>query len=233
MSTTSNRRQAFAQPQSNPATKFLEWKSNDKHFEFFDKENKVKVPVELPFKFLALDEMHAVKGWSDSCQSAIYSNEVKFISKEIMTVKPFKGNEIAKGLYSEIKEKVKAAGAHYVKSIYIMLEDGSLANLQLKGAACQAWGDFTKKNRSRLPDEWVTVKKSIEGKKGAVKFYTPEFTFDKSLSEGEMDLADEAFGILETYLKAYLVKAEPIIPDTAVNTLGADGEPDEDPDLDF
>lgn len=225
---TSNRRSAFAQPQSNPATKFIDWKSNDKMFSYYDKENKVQVPIPLPFKLLALDEMHTVKGWSDSCQSAIYSNEVKFISKEILTVKPFKGNEIAKGLYSEIKEKVKAAGAHYVKSIYIMLEDGSLANLQLKGAACQAWGDFTKKNRTRLPDEWVTVKKAIEGKKGAVKFYTPEFTFDKSLSESEMDLADEAFGILETYLKAYLVKAEPTITDAPV-----DEDPIDEDDLDF
>jgi len=206
---TSNRRNAFVSPSSNPATKFIDWKSNDKQFSYYDKETKLQVPIPLPFKFIALDEMHTVKGWSDSCQSAIYSNEVKFISKEIMTVKPFKGNEIAKGLYSEIKEKVKAAGAHYVKSIYIMLEDGSLANLQLKGASCQSWGDFTKKNRSRLPDEWVTVKSSTEGKKGAVKYYTPDFEFDKSLSETEMDQADEAFGILEVYLKAYLVKAEP------------------------
>lgn len=222
---TSNRRQAFAQPSANPATKFIDWKSNDKQFSYYDKENKVQVPIPLPFKFLALDEMHTVKGWSDSCQSAIFSNEVKFISKEIMTVKPFKGNEIAKGLYSEIKEKVKVAGAHYVKSIYIMLEDGSLANLQLKGASCQSWGDFTKKNRSRLPDEWVTVSKFVEGKKGAVKYYTPEFTFDKSLSENEMNQADEAFGILEVYLKAYLVKAEP-------TTSDASEESDED-DLEF
>ncbi len=34
----SNRKQAFAQPQSNPATKFIEWKSNDKAFEYYDKE---------------------------------------------------------------------------------------------------------------------------------------------------------------------------------------------------
>lgn len=239
---TSNRRSAFAQPQSNPATKFIDWKSNDKSFSFYDKnlasELKAKgkskdeikelatVKIPLPFKFLALDEMHTVKGWSDSCQSAIYSNEVKFISKEILTVKPFKGNEIAKGLYSEIKEKVKVAGAHYVKSIYIMLEDGSLANLQLKGASCQSWGDFTNKKHSRLPDEWVTVKKSIEGKKGAVKYFTPNFEFEKSLSESEMILADEAFGILEVYLKAYLVKAEPVIDELLGN------DPDGD-DLDF
>jgi len=224
---TSNRRQAFAQPQSNPATKFIDWKSNDKSFSFYDKENKVNVPIPLPFKFVTLDEMHTVKGWSDSCQSAIYSNEVKFISKEVMTVKPFKGNEIAKGLYSEIKEKVKAAGAHYVKSIYVMLEDGSLANIQLKGAACQSWGDFTNKNRTRLPDEWVTVKSATEGKKGAVKYYTPDFTFDKSLSEAEMEQADEAFGILETYLKAYLVKTEPNV-DIDIADAHENGEPDLD-----
>lgn len=219
---SSNRKSAFAQPQSNPATKFIDWKSNEKAFSFYDKENKVNVPIPLPFRFLALDELHTVKGWSDSCQSAIYANEVKFISKEPLTVKPFKGNEIAKGLYSDIKEKVKAAGAHYVKSIYIMLEDGSLANLQLKGASCQSWGDFTQKGRSRLPEEWVTVEKAIEGKKGAVKYYTPEFKFDKSLSENENTMADDAFAILETYLKAYLVKAEPVVQAIDLDVIDED-----------
>ncbi len=223
---TSNRRQAFAQPQSNPATKFIDWKSDDKKFSYYDKELKENVAIPLPFKFLTLDELHTVKGWSESCKSAIYANEVKFISKEVLTVKPFKGNEIAKGLYSDIKEKVKAAGAHYVKSIYIMLEDGSLANLQLKGTSCQAWGEFTQKTRSRLPDEWIIVEKAIDGKKGAVKYSTPEFKFEKSLSESESVMADDAFAILETYLKAYLVKAEPV--------LDIDNEPIEnDEDLEF
>ena len=208
---TSNRRQAFAQPQANPSTKFLDWKSNDKCFEYYDKEKQEKVSVPLPFKFLVLDELHTIKGWNDASSSGIFSNEVKFISKEVMTVKPFKGNEIAKGLYKDIKEKIVAAGGHYVKSIYIMLEDGSLANLQLKGSAVQKWGEFTQKTRNRLPDEWVQVTKAIEGKKGAVKFFTPDFSFERSITEDEAMQADEAFNILETYLKAYLVKAEPIV----------------------
>lgn len=208
---TSNRRQAFAQPQSNPATKFIDWKSNDKCFSYYDKEEQKNISIPLPFKFLVLDELHTIKGWNDATSSNIYSNEVKFISKETLTVKPFKGNEIAKGLYKDIKEKIVAAGGHYIKSIYIMLEDGSLANIQLKGSAVQKWGDFTQKTRNRLPDEWVQVATALEGKKGAVKFFTPEFTFFKSLSEDEANLADEAFNTLETYLKAYLVKAEPII----------------------
>jgi hypothetical protein len=224
METTSNRRHAFAQPQSNPATKFLEWKSNDQCFEYYDKEAQKKVQVPLPFKFLVLDELHTVKGWNDATSSAIYSNEVKYISKEPMTVKPFKGNEIAKGLYKDIKDKVVSAGGHYTKSIYIMLEDGLLANIQLKGSAVQKWGEFTNKTRNRLADEWVVVAKALEGKKGAVKFFTPEFGFEKSLTKNEGLLADNCYNILEAYLNAYL---KPIAVDETVNVL------EESEDLDF
>jgi len=212
----SNRRQAFATPQSNPATKFLDWKSNDKCFEYYDKETSSKVQVKLPFRFLVLDELHAVKGWNDATSSGIYSNEVKYISKEPLTVKPFKGNEIAKGLYKDIKEKVQSAGGHYVKSIYIMLEDGSLANLQLKGSSVQEWGTFTQKTRNRLPDEWIVVSKVKDGKKGAVKYTMPFFEFERSLNETEAKQADEVFGVLEAYLKAYLVKSEPIVEDETI-----------------
>ena len=213
MSTTSNRRNAFSTPQSNPATKFLSWKSNDKQFSYYDKETKENILVPLPLKFLVLDEMHSISGWNDATQSGIYSNEVKFISKETMTVKPFKGNEIAKGLYKDIKEKVKSAGGHYVKSIYIMLEDGTLANLQLKGSAVQKWGEFTAKGKQRLVDEWVVVDKAVDGKKGAVKFTTPDFRFLQSITDAESELADECFDTLEAYMSTYLSKAEPIVID--------------------
>jgi hypothetical protein len=204
----SNRRSAFAAPASNPATKFIEWKSNDKCFNYYDKEAQKNVEIPLPFKFLVLDELHCIKGWNDASSSNIYSNEVKFISKEVMTVKPFKGNEIAKGYYKDIKEKVVAAGGHYTKSIYVMLEDGSLANISLKGSGVQKWGDFTQKTRNRLADEWVIVASAEDGKKGAVKFSTPSFSFANSISDEEANMADEAFNILESYLKTYLAKAD-------------------------
>lgn len=225
---SSNRTKAFSQPLSNPAKRFLEWKSNDKCFSYYDKEKKENVKVELPFKFLVLDQLHTVSGWNDATSSGIYSNEVKFISKQVMTVKPFKGNEIAKGLYADIKDKVKNAGGHYVKSIYIMLEDGTLANIQLKGSAVQQWGEFTNKSLSRLPEEWVVVDKAVEGKKGAVKFTTPGFTFGGSLSDEQANQADLVFDELETYLKAYLIKEE-----APVEVADLDQANVEEDDLDF
>lgn len=232
---TSNRKAAFQQPQTNPASKFIEWKSNDKCFNYYDKETKENVALPLPFKFLVLDELHTVKGWNDSLKGQIISNEVKFISKEVLKVRTFHKDangkniktDMVEGVYSEVKEKIKSAGAHYVKSVYVMLEDGSIANLQLKGASCQSYGDFTAKTRSRLTDEWVEVANFVEGKKGAVKYTTPEFKFKKSISDSESDLADEAFNILEAYLKTYLTKAEP----TEIEVI--DEEVIEEDDLEF
>ena len=230
---TSNRKQAFTQPQTNPAQKFIDWKSNDKAFSYYDKESKENVSINLPFKFLVLDELHTVKGWNDSLKGQIVSNEVKFISKEVLKVKTFHKDANGKniktdmidGIYSEVKEKIKSSGAHYVKSVYIMLEDGSIANLQLKGAACQAYGDFTAKTRSRLSDEWVEVANATDGKKGAVKYTTPEFKFAKSISDSESDLADEAFNTLEAYLKAYLIKSDIVVVEDIIV--------DEEEDLEF
>jgi hypothetical protein len=251
MTTTSNRRQAFAQPQSNPATKFIEWKSNDKCFSYYDKEiaeslkgsdaevikEKANVQIALPFKFLVLDELSFVKGWSDALSGNIISNEVKFISKETIVAKCYHKNikgdsvttEIAKGLYKDIKEQIVTAGAKYHKSVYVMLEDGSLANIKFKGACVGKWADFTQKSKSRLADEWVIVAKAEDGKKGAVKFSTPGFAFHSSLIDIEADLADDAFNILESYLKTYLAKAEPAI----VEEEDDDFEPTVDDGLDF
>jgi hypothetical protein len=235
MSTISNRRSAFAAPASNPATKFIEWKSNDKCFNYYDKDAQKNVEIPLPFKFLVLDELHKVEGWNDSLKGKIVSNEVKFISKEIMKVKTYHKDfggkntttHLVDGLYAEIKEKVKSSNAHYAKSIYVMLEDGSLANISLKGSGVQKWGDFTQKTRNRLADEWVIVASAEDGKKGAVKFSTPSFAFHSSLIDIEADLADDAFNILESYLKTYLAKAEPAIVEEE------DFEPTVDDGLDF
>jgi hypothetical protein len=210
----STRRQAAigGEIAKNPATKFLNWKSNDQNFSYYDKEKTENVKIELPFKFLFLDQLQSVKGWSDALNGQIISNEVKTVSDQELNVvcyhKNVKGEQakttIAKGLYSNIKDAVVSAGAKYHKSIYIMLEDGTLANIQLKGASVKEWSEFFNKNKSRLADEWIEIESAKEDKKGAVKFWTPVFKFKSSLTEIESKMADETFDVLDNYLQAYL-----------------------------
>lgn len=226
----SNRKMVFEKP-TNPATKFIEWKSDKKCFEFYDKQNEQKVDIPLPFQFLVLDELHAVKGWDDAKQSGIFSNEVKFIGKEPLNVRSFKGGDIIKGLYSEIKDKVKASGAHYVKSVYIMLPDGTMANVQMKGAVVQEWWEFCNKKRRRLTDEWVSVESSEERKKGATKYNVPIFKFKQSLTEDESKQADAVFDELESYLKSYL--SLPLQPENDIETIYAEEVKPEPDDLPF
>jgi len=206
----------------NPATKFLSWKSNDQAFSYYDKDKQENVLVKLPFRFLFLDQLQSVKGWSDALSGQIISNEVKTVSDQELNVicyhKNNKGENtkttIAKGLYSQIKDAVVSAGAKYHKSIYIMLEDATLANIQLKGASVKEWSDFFNRSKKRLADEWIIIDSAKAGKKGAVKFTTPEFKFERSLSESESEQADSVFDELDAYLQQYLKK--PIINDIEV-----------------
>lgn len=199
-----SRKDEFKNENPNPAKRFLDWKSDNKCFSYYDKEKEERIEVPLPFKFLVLKEMQTVKGWNDASESAIYSNEVKYLSTEELNVRSFKGGEIAKGLYKDIRSKVIDAGGHYVKSIYIMTEDNEIWNLQLKGSAVSEWGEFTKKSKSRLFDEWVEVTEAEERKKGSIKYSVPVFMYNTSLTEDEGNKADEVYKTLEVYMNAYL-----------------------------
>lgn len=201
-----SRQAEFQTTSSNPTKKYFEWKSDDKCFAYYDKETKQNVKVELPFKFLTLMEFHTIKGWNDKNQSGVYSNEVKSIGNDELNVRLFKGNQSVKGVYKEIKDTIIAMGGHYTKSIYIMLEDGSIANVNIKGSSVQAWGDFTQKTRSRLSDEWIEVANAIELKKGKVNYSIPEFKFATSLNDSQCNLADNAYNQLKSYIDGYLAK---------------------------
>jgi hypothetical protein len=204
----SNRTNVFAGGTKNPAQKFLDWKSDQKGFSYYDKGLSKNVEVSLPFKFVFLDELSTVKGWNDASNSGIFANEVKYLSKEKMTVKSFKGGEIAQGYYNEIKDRVKNSGGHYSKSIYIMLEDGALANIQLKGSATQQWGEFVKANRQSITRTWINVASATENKKGKVVFSIPNFTIGADIEDLDARDADAKFDELEAYLKTYLAKVD-------------------------
>ncbi len=202
----------------NPATKFLEWKSNDKCFSYYDKELKENISVELPLKFLFIEHYHTVKGWHDKSESGIYSNEVYSIGNTLLEVKAFKGGEIASGFYKDIKDKVKNAGGNYARSIYVMLEDGSMANIQLKGSAVggikkeksidgkdkKGWSEFYNDNQSNLDYHWIEINAAAEGKSGSVKYSIPEFEFGKRITDKTDKMASETASMLGDYMRGYL-----------------------------
>ena len=198
------------QPKStNPTSKFMEWKSNNKSFSYYDKENKQNVEVKLPLTFLVLEEFHTIKGFSDADQTGIYSNEILQISAEEFEVKTFKGRVIAKGVYSDIKGAVNAAGGNYHKSIYAVTKEGDLINISFKGAAVSKYSQFTEKGAwKRLTNEWVTIEDAEDHKKGMVAYSTPNFKFNTSLSDYEFKIVEAKANELESYMDGYLAKDE-------------------------
>jgi hypothetical protein len=198
------------QKSTNPTSKFLEWKSNNKSFSFYDKVNKQNVEVKLPLTFLVLEEYHTIKGFSDSDQTGIYANEILQISAEEFEVKTFKGRVIAKGVYSDIKGAVNAAGGNYHKSIYAVTKEGDLINISFKGAAVSKYSQFTEKGAwKRLTNEWVTIEDAEDHKKGMVAYSTPNFKFNTSLSDYEFKIVEAKANELESYMDGYLAKDEP------------------------
>lgn len=194
------RKAEFVTSSEKPAAKYLEWASEQGKFKYYDKAKAENVLIDMP-RFLVLMQFHTVKGWNDSSQSSIYSNEVKIISTQEMEVKAFKGGLIAKGIYKDIKERITAAGGHYVKSVYVMTAEGEVWNLQLKGAVVQEWGEVFNKCQSRFADEWVTLDKVDKRKKGRVEYTVPVFKFDGVTSDEDAKQADGCYDLLCERLK--------------------------------
>jgi len=197
----------------NPASKFLEWKSNEKCFAYYDKQKKENVLIDLPIKIQFLEEFHTVKGWNDKNQTGIYSNEVKFISTEPLTVKMFNGMEVATGLYNDIRLKIIDAGGKYHKSVYCLL-NGELVNLQMKGAVVASYGLFAngdklKKingNSNTFESNFIEINSFEELKKGATKYTVPVFQKGSVYSKEDLQKCIDAYKIVSDYYNKYTTK---------------------------
>lgn len=195
---------------SNPTTKYLEWKSNDKCFSYYDKNLGENVKVDVPLKFAWLNQYHTVKGWHDKNQSGIYSNEVYQIANEPMTVRSWKpkGFVVAEGIYKEIKAQVAAQGGKYYRSVYVMLEDGTVANLAFKGAVVREWSEFYRLLKPVEDTNWVEINEVSQQKKGSIKYSTPLFSIGKKFTPAQEAKVDEAANRLKVYMEGYFSKVE-------------------------
>nr|WP_298660859.1 hypothetical protein [uncultured Flavobacterium sp.] len=196
---------------ANPAKKFISWSGEEGNFNYWDKEAKKKVVIEIgpkkPFLFLWLDALSTIKGYSDSAGSGFWSNEVRKLDKEPLTVRTKEGI-VCKGLYANIKDSVTAKGAKFCQSVYVAMkgDDGKLeiCNLQLYGAALTAWIEFVK--GKKLSEIAVKVTSSLEQKKGKTVYRTPVFEVVPTIKEETNAQAIELDKELQEFLKAYLDK---------------------------
>lgn len=247
----------------NPATRWFQWDGAKGLVRYYDKEASNpaaktgqgrNVELALPFHFVLLDELSSVRGWSESLGSGIYANEIRDVKSDVLIVKAFKGapRPIAEGVYSAIRDRVKAAGAHFVTNCYIGYKLGErliLASLQFKGAALSAWMEFKRScptsliNGRSIPDYYskaITITGSGSGRKGAIVYKFPTFTL-KELSAETNAEAMRLDEILQGYLKCYLARTkteqvavvastEPPLGDAAEPVNGNDSDYPQEPD---
>jgi hypothetical protein len=211
---------SLSRPQiQNPAVRFYEWSGSRGQLEHYDKEKGERIAVKLPFKFIVLDELHTITGYSDADQSGYWSNEVPKLNQDL-TVRTKRGVKYV-GPYKDSKGiKQVPSDSKYAKSVYIaqkLDDEWVLANLKLSGVALTAWIDLNGKHRTE--GNITALTGSTEGSKGATKFQIPTFEY---VGAPEGDILEIATGLdakLQDYLDTYLAapkyddNAEPITED--------------------
>lgn len=211
---------SLSRPQlQNPSARFYEWSGSRGQLEWYDKEKGERIAVKLPFKFIVIDELHTITGYSDTDQSGYWSNEVKDLRHDL-TVRTKKGIKYV-GPYKDSKGiRQVPTDSKYAKSIYIAHKlDGEwqLGNIKASGVALTAWIDLSGKHRTE--GNIVALTGSTEGSKGATKFQIPTFEYGGAPDADTLQIATELDRQLQDYLDVYLTapkyddNAEPILED--------------------
>lgn len=185
---------------TNPARRYLKVKSGA--ISYWDKDSQENVNVPTPLEFVVLDQLATIKGWSDADESGFWSNEVRRVGADVLTVRTSKGLK-EQGIWRDIKAKPSLAGAKYNTSVYIATKgrDGlEINNLSLTGAALNAWIEFTQKNR--LNASKVVLSGWNDAKKGSVAYKVPVFEA-VPLDDATKDEAIELDKQLQAYLNEY------------------------------
>jgi len=208
----SKRTEQYGSAVKNPATKYLEWKSNKGVFSFYNKEAGENQELKLPLKFVHLTDKHTVKGFNEKNNCGVYANEVGLINEEPLNVRLSKGDFSLKGLYKEIKGKILELGGKYAKSVYVLL-DGEIVNIQLQGAALASWSDFAKDERKKFGNNFIVIEGFEAKKKGSVKYNTPTFVIGEEVDGETAITADAAFDNLDIFFNSKNVSGANVTDD--------------------
>jgi len=207
----------------NPSKKWFSWSGSTGTLSYYDKETKQNIEVKTPFTFLLLDTFTTIKGYSNEAKAGIYSNEVKDLKSEVLNVRMGK-EDLVKGLYSQIKEKIVAAGGKYAQSCYIAYKEANgeltIGNIMMEGSSfgggthipadknmkdvpIGAWMAFSKSNQADIYTKAIVLEGRDERicTNGATKFYCPKF----KLNEVDPETDKQAIALTQT-LKQYMTE---------------------------
>lgn len=189
---------------ANPAKRFFRWRGEQGELTYYDKEKQEEIVVKRPFTFMVLDELATITGFCEPEESSYWSNEVRSVAREELTVKTSKGVKQV-GLYKDLAD-VRSKGAKYAKSIYIAFKDNEedgwkIGNIRAHGAALTAWIEFGNKQITELGK--ITLVGSETAKKGKTVYHIPTFEWTNAETE-EDEIAKELDQELQIYLAQYL-----------------------------
>lgn len=188
----------------NPAERFFEWDGSEGNVYWYDKEKKERVVEPRPFMFLFLAQLYQVTGYNEKNEVGIYSNEVADTQNQRLIVNFNDGEEIARGLYSSIKEKVNYKGGKFTASVYIVymdeINEPHIGNLKLKGASISQWFDFLKDAGDELTKKGVLIHSFGEATKGNVTYRYPLFKLH-DIKESSVSIADRKYEEISEYLE--------------------------------
>lgn len=195
--------------QANPCTRWFEWNGETGEVKYYDKDKKETIYLGNKFTFMVLDSLSVIKGWHEPSQSGITSNEIRDTRTDVLTVRSFKGGELAEGLYADIKDRVNRVGGNYTTNLYIAYRDADtqemrLGSIQFKGANLGAWMEFQKNHRKDIEKKAVKIEGYTEGQKGRVIYRMPAFKIVEISDETNEQATEIDRDILQPYLESYL-----------------------------
>lgn len=179
----------------NPVQFYLDYKSTEKKFQYYDKENQENIRFDLEDNpFVVLRISYTVKGYDRKKKTGIYSNAVESFGEEF-TVKSFAWDEIAKGKWSDIKEKCESYGAKLHIAVMFLLDDGTVGEFFLKGKAYYELNQVIGKmntNKYMVNLKWFQKEEWVSG-----DYYVPVFEKSDVISEDLIAKATQIVGQIE------------------------------------
>ena len=170
---------------SNPATKFLQWKTIKEvvsidgdevekikggTFVYWDKENSKNVEIKLPFEFAILNnDLVTIKGYDEKNKRGIYSNEVKDPNHVLnVRAKDEKLLSFKLSEYKVNKDALAGFGAKYCRSCYIAVKNEAgeweIMNLNLSGSMLTGAVDQDNPEPDSKEDGWFNFTKVNKSK---------------------------------------------------------------------